>query len=112
MALIHIYIYIYICVCVCVCVCAENEMGKLSQFHIINYVLAFSGFINCSTNKNQLVTVSEKSNTVMQFTPPEIWKRHAALTGIHNGSSNAKVSSVLGYQSEDRAEDSKIQAQW
>ena len=44
----------------------------------------------------QFDTVCEKSSTMMQFTPPEIWKQHAVLFGTHTGC-----------QSEDSDVDSK-----
>ena len=31
----------------------------------------------------------------MQFTPPEIWKEHSVLLGIHTESSNTKISECL-----------------
>ena len=52
--------------------------------------------MSCATNLRQLSTVCEESCTMTQFTPPEIWKRHAVLLGIHAGSTNMKISECLG----------------
>ena len=33
---------------------------------------------------------------MMQFTLPEIWKRHDVLFGIHNENTNTKILEYLG----------------
>ena len=36
-------------------------------------------------------TVCEESSTMMQFNPPEIWKWHAMLHGIHTKTSKTRL---------------------
>ena len=54
---------------------------------------------------NQLSIVCEKSSTMMQFTPPEIWKQLPVLFSFYTG--GYKDFRVFGCQSEDSVEDSK-----
>ena len=46
----------------------------------------------------QQTTVSshcEESSHMTRFTPPEIWKRHCVMRGIHAGKTNSKISEYL-----------------
>ena len=45
---------------------------------------------------SHFATIYEESSNMMQFTPTELWKRHAVLLGIYARSSNTKISECLG----------------
>ena len=53
----------------------------------------------------QILSVCEKSGTMTQFTPPEIWKRHAVKLSFIEEFVIRRFQT--GYQSEDSAEDPK-----
>ena len=63
---------------------------------ILCMALFVLGFVYCATNWSQFDFVSKKSCTMAQLTPPEIWKWHAVLLGVHTVCSNTKISLCLG----------------
>ena len=66
-----------------------------SKVNIQHFV---SGLVYCAANWSELRTVYEESSTMTQFTPPEIWKRHAVLLDIQTGSSHVNLSEHLAFK--------------
>ena len=76
------------------------------NYQFCTFALFVSGFVYCAVNYNQLGTVYEESDAIMQFTLPEIWKLYAVLPCILARSSNEKISG-FGCPFKNSVDDSK-----